>query len=170
MRFLTSFKYALLTVICAYLLGELLEFEWSVASKYAVKQWRTVFPQPKKLKYFSERQLKRFNGDDPTLPIYLALDGEVYDVSANRRTYGPGGSYNHFAGVDHARAFVTGCFQEHKTHDLRGLNEKELSALNGWKEFYRNSDKYFQVGYVVHQPIDPSSPLPQGCAASQKPQ
>lgn len=29
------------------------------------------------------------------------------------------------AGKDAARAFATGCFKEHQTHDLRGLDEDE---------------------------------------------
>lgn len=37
--------------------------------------------------------------------------------------YGPGGSYNFFAGRDATRAFVTGCFQEDLTPDLRGVEE-----------------------------------------------
>jgi hypothetical protein len=32
------------------------------------------------------------------------------------------------AGVDAARAFGTGCFKEHRTHDLRGLSDSELQA------------------------------------------
>ena len=78
------------------------------------------------------------------------IDGDVYDVSSNRRVYGPGGSYHIMyvfsydlvfpsliascslmhcrAGKDAARAYGTGCFQAHQTHDLRGLSEKELKV------------------------------------------
>ncbi len=31
-------------------------------------------------------------------------------------------------GVDAARAFGTGCFETHRTHDLRGLSEAELAV------------------------------------------
>ena len=51
------------------------------------------------------------------------MNGTIYDVSANRDTYGPGGSYHFFAGRDAARAFLTGCFQEDQTPDLRGVEE-----------------------------------------------
>lgn len=39
-------------------------------------------------------QLARYDGSDPDVPVYVAVGGEVYDVSANRRIYGKGGSYN----------------------------------------------------------------------------
>ena len=32
------------------------------------------------------------------------------------------------AGVDAARAFGTGCFQVHRTHDTRGMSESELKV------------------------------------------
>ncbi|KAH7103015.1 cytochrome b5 [Auriculariales sp. MPI-PUGE-AT-0066] len=128
---------------------------------------RTYWPQDS-MKTFSEKQLKQFDGTDPTKPIYLALDGEVFDVSAGRHTYGPGGSYHHFAGVDHARAFVTGCFKEHKTHDIRGFTESQIGSLNHWKDFFRTSKKYFKVGTILHPPIDPNSPIPEDCKQGQK--
>jgi hypothetical protein len=54
--------------------------------------------------------------------------GDVYDVSANRRVYGPGGGYSFFTGKDAARAFVTGCFKEDLTHDIRGLDPQQLDV------------------------------------------
>lgn len=55
------------------------------------------------------------------MPIYVALNGTIYDVSASPEFYGPGGSYHFFAGRDATRAFVTGCFTEDLTGDLRGV-------------------------------------------------
>lgn len=40
------------------------------------------------MKTFSETELLKYDGSDPTLPIYLAIDEIVYDVSANPRMYG----------------------------------------------------------------------------------
>lgn len=71
--------------------------------------------------YLTPDELTVYDGTDPTKPIYLAINGTIYDVSANRRTYGPGGSYHYFAGCDAARAYVTGCFAEDRTPDMRGV-------------------------------------------------
>jgi predicted heme/steroid binding protein len=73
--------------------------------------------------YLTDTELAQYDGTDPTKPIYLALNGTIYDVSSNPDTYGPGGSYHFFAGRDAARAFLTGCFQEDQTPDLRGVEE-----------------------------------------------
>lgn len=53
----------------------------------------------------------------------MAVNGTVYDVSAAPSTYGPGGPYHIFAGRDATRAFVTGCFQQDLTPDIRGVEE-----------------------------------------------
>lgn len=60
--------------------------------------------------------------------VRAKVSGDVYDVSANRRIYGPGGGYGFFAGKDAARAFVTGCFKEDLTHDIRGLDPKQMDV------------------------------------------
>jgi predicted heme/steroid binding protein len=71
----------------------------------------------------TDEQLKAFDGTDPKKPIYLGLNGSVYDVTASRKTYGPGGSYSFFAGRDAARGFITGCFETDLTPDLRGVED-----------------------------------------------
>ena len=71
-----------------------------------------------------------FNGDNDSLPILvrgpqltlqLSIKGDVFDVSAGRMHYRKGSPYHNLAGRDASRAFVTGCFTTHLTHDLRGL-------------------------------------------------
>ncbi|KAF2845932.1 cytochrome b5 [Plenodomus tracheiphilus IPT5] len=82
------------------------------------REWKKlVTPQVS----LTDTQLATFNGADPTKPIYLALNGTIYDVSSSPSTYGPGGSYHVFAGKDAARAFITGCFAEDAVPDLRGV-------------------------------------------------
>ncbi|KAL2197048.1 hypothetical protein P885DRAFT_36041 [Corynascus similis CBS 632.67] len=76
--------------------------------------------------YLTLDELAAYDGTDPTKPIYLAINGTIYDVSSNARTYGPGGSYRFFSGCDAARAFVTGCFAEDRTADMRGVEEMYL--------------------------------------------
>ncbi|KAI9818595.1 MAG: hypothetical protein M1832_004368 [Thelocarpon impressellum] len=122
----------------------------------------------------SPEELAQYNGSAPDLPIYLAVNGTAYDVSAGRETYyGPGGSYAFFAGRDGARAFVTGCFAaEHVVPDLAGAEdvflpqqpgavsredrraalEQVRKSVQNWQSFFRKSEKYFEVGRVVYPP------------------
>ncbi|KAF1833118.1 hypothetical protein BDW02DRAFT_570425 [Decorospora gaudefroyi] len=71
--------------------------------------------------HLTDTELALYDGTDPTKPIYLALNGTIYDVSISPKTYGPGGSYHFFAGKDAARAFLTGCFADDSVPDLRGV-------------------------------------------------
>lgn len=141
--------------------------------------------------------------------------------------YGPGGGYGFFSGRDAARAFVSGCFSEDLTWDLRGLEEMfingearkeddaeaaeiydlahhiktgELSEKYGkihpegrlrwlkrqrekrraealervgkqikhWDNFFRNHDKYFYVGKVIHPSLE-GQPVRQLCTSQGKP-
>lgn len=45
-------------------------------------------------------ELARHDGTDPSLPIYVAIKGVIYDVSTKRESYGPGCGYHVFAGKD----------------------------------------------------------------------
>ncbi|TFK56035.1 cytochrome b5 [Heliocybe sulcata] len=134
-------------------------FLWEYEGKWA--RLKTYIPTNQRL--FSEGLLTQFDGTDSEKPVYLAIDGDVYDVSENRRTYGPGGPYHFMAGKDAARAFATGCFETHRTHDIRGLTESEMQGLNHWKKFFADHRTYTKVGRVVHPTIDPSSPIPEHC-------
>lgn len=129
------------------------------------------------------------------VPIYIALNGTIYDVSRSPHMYGPGGGYAFFAGRDATRAFVTGCFKEDLTGDLRGVEEmfvpveddeegrevdedvreREVEEARGkvreivekWMRFYEGSEKYFAVGRVVgaEEEKGPVRPL---CEAARK--
>jgi len=85
--------------------------------------WKSKVSGPQ---YFTLDELAQYDGTDESKPIYLSINGSVYDVSANKRTYGPGGSYHIFSGVDASRGFVTGCFQEDRNGDMRGVEEMYL--------------------------------------------
>lgn len=98
----------------------------------------------KQERVFTPEELARYDGRNGG-PLYLAIGGEVYDVSEGRRMYGEGGSYHSMyvtvvsvnwgysadvrrVGVDASRSFITGCFAEHRTHDLRGLSAEEIKV------------------------------------------
>jgi len=142
-------------------------------------------------------ELAQYDGSDEQKPIYLAINGTIFDVSAGRHTYGPAGSYSVFAGRDATRAFVTGCFLEDRTSDLRGAEEiylpvedleedlgsgerkkraererrdarkKVAAEVENWENFYKKSKKYFEVGQVVGV-AEPSGPAPTLCNAAEK--
>lgn len=113
--------------------------------------------------HFTLSELRQYDGLDPTLPIYIAINGSVYDVTASPSTYGPKGNYAFFSGRDSARAFVTGCFDkgDEFTHDLRGLEPQEVEdSIRGWQRFYGKHRKYWYVGTVEHEPLTGEPPSP----------
>ena len=71
----------------------------------------------------TEEELRKYDGSNRFLPIYIGVNGSIYDVTASPHFYGPGGGYHVFAGRDSTRSFITGCFDEDYTSDLRGVEE-----------------------------------------------
>lgn len=52
------------------------------------------------LPQYDSESLKAYNGTNINLPIYIALDGYVYDVTEGKRFYASGGVYHSLAGHD----------------------------------------------------------------------
>ncbi|PWY99861.1 hypothetical protein BCV70DRAFT_176771 [Testicularia cyperi] len=157
----TLLKYVVLTAAIAMAVGQFVSGDpiWGYRGKYI--KLRTYMPYRERI--FSLPELAMYNGRDPKKPVYLAILGEVYDVSAGRRMYGPGGSYAFFGGKDASRAYVTGCFETHLTYDIRDFDDKQMADLVTWKKFYENHNDYFKVGRVVLPPLDDNVPIPEPC-------
>lgn len=97
---------------------------------------------------FTKEELANYNGEDPSLPIYLAIKGIVFDVSEAKRVYGPGGKYHGFAGKDASRAMAKWSTEEEDLNDdLDGLTEEELARLDdSYNKLF--ATKYPKVGYL----------------------
>ena len=80
--------------------------------------------------------------------LYLAILGEVYDVSKGGKHYQRGGRYEFFVGKDASRAYVTGDFKNDLNDRIDDLSEAQVADLfNKWKKFYEKT--YTHVGHVV---------------------
>jgi membrane-associated progesterone receptor component len=111
-------------------------------------------PPPVVFRTFTPLTLIEYDGTKGK-PIYFAVKGRVFDVSAGRNFYGPGGPYENFAGRDASRGLAFGSFDENMlTEDLNGpldnlkdLTDDQKEALTGWEE--RFLEKYLVVGKLV---------------------
>ena len=107
----------------------------------------TMMFMEKNLRKFTEKQLLEFNGSDSAKPIYLAIKGTVFDVTASRETYTPPKGYSVFAGRDASKALGKSSLKpEDCIADFSELDNEQLSTLNKWVEFFTN--KYPVVGIM----------------------
>lgn len=74
---------------------------FTVKSKSLDKSDTTV--ENSSLPKMSALTLKEFDGSDNSKPIYIALNGKVYDVSEGRKFYETGGTYHYLAGRDSSK-------------------------------------------------------------------
>lgn len=111
-------------------------------------------PPPILFKTYTPPDLINFDGRD-NKPVRMAVRGRVFDVSAGRNFYGPGGPYENFAGRDATRGLACGSFDEEMLtkdlegplDDLHGLGDDEFESLQGWED--RFNEKYLVVGRLV---------------------
>ncbi|XP_014778686.1 neuferricin isoform X1 [Octopus bimaculoides] len=96
---------------------------------------------------FTKSELSKYTGERESAPIYLAVLGQVFDVSSGRKFYGPGNPYSFFSGRDASGAFVTGDFTEKGlTDDIEGFTGNQLIGIGEWVDFYK--ENYKHIGYV----------------------
>lgn len=94
---------------------------------------------------FTFEQLKYFDGKkDEAIgeekPVYLALNGLVFDVSDGRNFYGEGGPYEAFAGHECGVALAKMSFETDHLDDLAGcqnLSYVEKEELEGWTQKFQ---------------------------------
>ncbi|KAF8882711.1 cytochrome b5 [Infundibulicybe gibba] len=101
---------------------------------------------------FTPEQLQQYNGSDPSKPIYVAIK-RVHDIDVSHKidVYGPGKSYNVFAGKDGSRGLgMSSLKPEDAVPDYSVLDEKDMKVLDDWHAFF--TKRYNVVGRVVDPP------------------
>ncbi|ODQ65167.1 cytochrome b5 [Nadsonia fulvescens var. elongata DSM 6958] len=104
---------------------------------------------------YTPSTLIKFNGVDDER-VFLAVKGIVYDVSAGKKFYGPGGPYANFAGHDASRGLAKNSFDievitpiDQPIDLLKDLTDEEIEAMNGWAAMF--AGKYLVVGELKNE-------------------
>lgn len=101
---------------------------------------------------FTADDLAQYDGEKKP-QLYLAIMGDIFDVSRGAKHYGKDQPYNAFVGNDMSRAFVTGEFDKKSDKDtldhVLSLSPAELVDLKNWRDFYANSEDYNFVGRLI---------------------
>ncbi|KAG5519843.1 hypothetical protein PMAC_000118 [Pneumocystis sp. 'macacae'] len=109
--------------------------------------------KPELFQNFTPKTLKRFNGKE-TYRILISIKGNVYDVTSEKRLYGPEGPYRNFAGKDASRGLAKGNFDtkmitspNEPIDKLLDLTEEERITLDDWERHFQG--KYNIVGKLI---------------------
>mmetsp|Transcript_70979 Transcript_70979/g.126337 ORF Transcript_70979/g.126337 Transcript_70979/m.126337 type:complete len:319 (-) Transcript_70979:128-1084(-) len=98
---------------------------------------------------WSVEELAAHSGEDHSKPLLLAIVGEIYDVGPGKQHYGPGRSYNAFAGRDASKGFAAGAEEEDLSSSLADLEAGDIAEVLRWRdEFYRTHEEYRFVGFL----------------------
>ncbi|WIA40808.1 hypothetical protein OEZ86_004486 [Tetradesmus obliquus] len=93
---------------------------------------------------FTRVELAQYTGGPPPAKqrIYIAILGQVFDVSKAPQFYSAGEGYGHFAGTDGSKSFITGDFVGDVTDDVSELDPEACLGLVGWLDFYHKTYTY----------------------------
>jgi len=78
---------------------------------------------------FTLDELHDYDGSSPSRPLYLAIKGVVFDVTAGEKFYGPGKAYSKFAGRDITRSTAMFSTSE-RDLDRRDYPSEKQAALD----------------------------------------
>jgi len=98
---------------------------------------------------FTLAELKKYDGSNPTSPIYMGCGGLVFDVTSGASFYGPGGPYGCFAGRDASRGLAKMDLKVGEETRIDDLTPSEKSTMREWKEKFET--KYPVVGKIVDE-------------------
>ncbi|GIL51282.1 hypothetical protein Vafri_7313 [Volvox africanus] len=99
---------------------------------------------------FTASELSMYDGSDGDKPVYIAVKGIVYDVSAARDFYGKGGPYEIFAGRECSRALAIMKVDLAACNDnLADCTAQQLKTLEDW--ITKFNSKYAMVGKLAHE-------------------
>uniref|UniRef100_A0A8C6TS93 Neudesin neurotrophic factor n=1 Tax=Neogobius melanostomus TaxID=47308 RepID=A0A8C6TS93_9GOBI len=106
-------------------------------------------PASKPVRLLTEEELKKYDGSDEDLPIYMAVKGVVFDVTKGKEFYGKDAPYNALVGKDSTRAVAKMSLDpDDLTSDTTGLTEEQLQSLDSiFEGTYKT--KYPIVGYTA---------------------
>ncbi|KAK0526857.1 hypothetical protein OC834_004650 [Tilletia horrida] len=116
----------------------------------------------RKLPVMTAERLRLFNGTDASLPLLVALDRRVYDVSTKRDVYGPGGGYETFSGRDSTRNFAL--YSTESKDDgscIDDLEEKDFKMLAEWRRWF---DERYPLVAVITEKLCESDDSPEDAA------
>eukprot|EP00055_Hartaetosiga_balthica_P004942 m.13797 g.13797 ORF g.13797 m.13797 type:complete len:154 (+) comp4198_c2_seq1:155-616(+) len=106
---------------------------------------------------FTLEELRKYDGTNIIAEhrnekaIYIAVDGDVFDMTSGATFYGPGGPYEGFAGRDATRGLGTmsvGLVSE-EWDDCKDLSDEARNIMLEWKEKF--SHKYPIRGKLVEK-------------------
>lgn len=99
---------------------------------------------------FTLEELAAFQGEDDA-PIYVGINGDVYDVSEKAESYGPGTGYSIFTGRDSALHLACAALGDEQIPEgvkgIKDLSAEQLDSLRSWIEFF--DGHYTVVGRIV---------------------
>jgi membrane-associated progesterone receptor component len=85
--------------------------------------------------------------------LYVAVKGDVFDVSEARSFYGPGGGYALFAGRDASKCLATMSLEEvDLDQPIDGLNHGEREHLDEWHFKFKELKGYPILGRLATPP------------------
>lgn len=107
--------------------------------------------EPIVLRDFTANQLREYDGESDSRPPYIALCGDVYDVSEAADFYGKGGPYHCFSGRDASRAMAKFSLDEADlaSTDVSDLGPFERSQLQDWVVKFKHYKCYPIVGKLT---------------------